>query len=98
MSAMRVRKAVITAAAKDQRVLPMQILFDQEGAERSVLSLVVHEAIRADIGDVGSLSRAHLQRHRRNRCDAGCTAILDQSGGTEPEGCGVPAGAARSRE
>lgn len=31
----------------------MQTLFDQEGTERSVLSLIVREAIRAGIGDVG---------------------------------------------
>jgi UTP--glucose-1-phosphate uridylyltransferase len=50
---MRVRKAVITAAGKNQRALPMQTLFDQEGIERSVLSLIVREAVRAGIGDVG---------------------------------------------
>jgi UTP--glucose-1-phosphate uridylyltransferase len=49
----RVRKAVITAAGKNQRALPMQTLFDEEGNERSVLSLIVREAIRAGIGDVG---------------------------------------------
>ena len=50
---MRVRKAVITAAGKKQRALPLQTLFDQEGNERSVLSLIVREAVRAGIGDVG---------------------------------------------
>jgi len=50
---MRVRKAVITAAGKNQRALPMQTLFDQEGIERSVLSLIVREATRAGIADVG---------------------------------------------
>jgi len=49
---MRIKKAVITAAAKDQRGLPMQTLFDQQGAERSVLSLIVREAIQAGIDDV----------------------------------------------
>jgi UTP--glucose-1-phosphate uridylyltransferase len=50
---MQIRKAVITAAGKDQRNLPMQTLFDQQGKERSVLSLVVREAVRAGITDVG---------------------------------------------
>jgi len=50
---MRVRKAVITAAAKNQRALPMQTLFDQDGVERSVLSLIVREAANAGIGDIG---------------------------------------------
>lgn len=51
--AMRVRKAVITAAGKKQRALPMQTLFDQDGVERSVLSLIVREAAHAGIGDIG---------------------------------------------
>lgn len=49
---MQITKAVITAAAKNQRNLPMQTLFDQQGVERSVLSLVVREAVRAGITDV----------------------------------------------
>jgi len=50
---MQVRKAVITAAGKRQRNLPMQTLFDQQGEERSVLSLIVREALRAGIEDIG---------------------------------------------
>ncbi|MBV9723994.1 MAG: UTP--glucose-1-phosphate uridylyltransferase [Gammaproteobacteria bacterium] len=49
---MRVRKAVITAAAQSQRTLPMQTLFDQQGVERSVLSLIVREAVRAGISEI----------------------------------------------
>lgn len=49
---MQVRKAVITAAARAQRNLPMQTLFDQQGMERSVLSLVVREAVRAGVEDI----------------------------------------------
>jgi UTP--glucose-1-phosphate uridylyltransferase len=49
---MQIKKAVITAAAKGQRSLPMQTLIDQHGCERSVLSLIVHEAARAGIEDI----------------------------------------------
>jgi UTP--glucose-1-phosphate uridylyltransferase len=49
---MRVRKAVITAAAQAQRTLPMQTLFDQQGVERSVLSLIVREVLRAGITEI----------------------------------------------
>src|ERR1019366_5543319 len=49
---MQIKKAVITAAAKGQRSLPMQTLIDQHGAERSVLSLIVQEAVRAGIEDI----------------------------------------------
>jgi len=52
MVPMQIRKAVITAAGEEQRTLPMQTLFDQEGIKRSVLSLVVREAVRAGISDI----------------------------------------------
>lgn len=44
---------MITAAARNQRALPMQTLFDQDGVERSVLSLIVREAAQAEIRDIG---------------------------------------------
>lgn len=49
---MQIKKAVVTAAAPGQRTLPMQMLIDQQGTERSVLSLVVDEAVRAGVNDV----------------------------------------------
>ncbi len=49
---MQIRKAVITAAAKAQRSLPMQTLIDEHGSERSVLSLVIQEALRAGIEEI----------------------------------------------
>ena len=52
ISGMQIRKAVITAAGRDQRNLPMQTLFDERGTERSVLNLVVREAVRAGVGDI----------------------------------------------
>jgi UTP--glucose-1-phosphate uridylyltransferase len=49
---MQIKKAVITAAGKAQRNLPMQSLFDQSGIERSVLSLIVGEALRAGLNEI----------------------------------------------
>lgn len=49
---MRIRKAVITAAGHGQRTLPMQTLFDQQGTERSVLSLIVREAVRGGVREI----------------------------------------------
>jgi len=49
---MQIRKAVVTAARQQQRNLPIQTLFDQQGNERSVLSLVVGEAVSAGIEDI----------------------------------------------
>jgi UTP--glucose-1-phosphate uridylyltransferase len=49
---LKVTKAVITAAAPAQRSLPLQTLIDRDGAERSVLGIIVGEVLRAGIGDI----------------------------------------------
>ncbi len=49
---MHIKKAVITAAAKAQRNLPMQTLIDRHGAERSVLAVIMQEAVRAGIEEI----------------------------------------------
>ncbi len=49
---MQVKKAVITAAARGQRTLPMQTLIDEHGAERSVLSLIIQQALHAGIHEI----------------------------------------------
>ena len=49
---MHIKKAVITAAAKRQRNLPMQTLIDGQGEERSVLAVILAEAVRAGIEEI----------------------------------------------
>jgi UTP--glucose-1-phosphate uridylyltransferase len=49
---MKITKAVITAAARKQRALPLQTLIDRDGAEKSVLSIMVEEALRAGIEEI----------------------------------------------
>jgi UTP--glucose-1-phosphate uridylyltransferase len=48
---LRVRKAVITAAGANQRALPLQTLI-QDGVEKSVLSILVEQALSANVGEV----------------------------------------------
>lgn len=50
---MKVTKAVITAAGKSQRHLPLQTLIDKDGIEKSVLEILIGEATQARITDVG---------------------------------------------
>ncbi len=50
---MRIRKAVITAAAGGQRDLPVQTLIDQQGNACSVLHLVIEEILRARVEEIG---------------------------------------------
>ena len=49
---MNISKAVITAAGKGQRTLPVQTLIDRDGTEKSVLQIVVEEALRGGIEEV----------------------------------------------
>lgn len=50
---MKITKAVITAASRKQRALPLQTLIDSDGAEKSVLTILVEEALRAGIEEIG---------------------------------------------
>ncbi len=50
---MKITKAVITAAGKSQRNLPLQTLVDRDGSEKSVLEILIAEATRAGINDIG---------------------------------------------
>lgn len=49
---MNVSKAVITAAARTQRMLPMQTLIDRDGQEKTVLRIILHEIRRAGVESI----------------------------------------------
>ena len=50
---MKIRKAVITAAGRQQRSLPIQTLVDRDGVEKSVLAILIEETRAAGIEEVG---------------------------------------------
>jgi UTP--glucose-1-phosphate uridylyltransferase len=50
---MDVRKAIITAAGRGQRALPLQTLVDRDGSEKSALEIIIEEVIAADVHEVG---------------------------------------------
>jgi UTP--glucose-1-phosphate uridylyltransferase len=49
---MEIRKAVITAAGRGQRTLPLQTLIDRDGVTKSVLTIIVEEALRAEVEEI----------------------------------------------
>ena len=49
---MRLKKAVITAAGKGQRTLPLQTLVDRDGVQKSALQVIIEEILSADINDI----------------------------------------------
>ena len=49
---MKITKAVITAAGRKQRSLPLQTLVDRDGGQKSVLRIIVEEALHAGVEDI----------------------------------------------
>ena len=49
---MKITKAVITAAAAAQRALPLQTLIDRDGEEKTVLSIIVEQALTAGMEEI----------------------------------------------
>lgn len=49
---MQISKAVITAAGRAQRALPLQNLHDRDGQPKSALAIIVEEALSAGIDDI----------------------------------------------
>jgi len=50
---MKINKAVITAAAPDQRKLSLQTIIDKDGIKKTVLEILIEEVVTADITDIG---------------------------------------------
>jgi UTP--glucose-1-phosphate uridylyltransferase len=50
---MDIRKALITAAGKNQRTLPLQSLVDRDGVTKTALAIIVEEILRAGIETIG---------------------------------------------
>ena len=44
---MKIRKAVVTAAAPQQRTLPLQTVVDRDGGTKNALQVIVQEALEA---------------------------------------------------
>lgn len=59
---MNITKAVITAAGRDHRTLPLQTLIDSDGAEKSVLSIIIEEVLRAGIEEICLVVRSGDER------------------------------------
>ena len=50
---MKISKALITAAGKTQRMLPLQTLVDRNGVARTALAIILEEALEAGIERIG---------------------------------------------
>lgn len=49
---MEIKKAIITAAGKSQRTLPLQSLVDRDGAQKTALAIIIEEVLDAGIEEI----------------------------------------------
>jgi len=49
---LRIKKAVITAAGQNQRALPLQTVIDRDGREKSVLGILIEQALTANVEQI----------------------------------------------
>jgi UTP--glucose-1-phosphate uridylyltransferase len=49
---LRIKKAVITAAGQNQRTLPLQTVIDRDGREKSVLGILIEQALTAGVEQI----------------------------------------------
>ena len=47
-----IRKAVITAAGKNQRTLPLQTLVDRDGVQKTALAIIIEEILRSGVEEI----------------------------------------------
>lgn len=50
---MKIRRAVITAAARNQRAIPLQMMFDRDGRQKPVINIIIEETLSAGVEDIG---------------------------------------------
>ena len=49
---MKVRRAVITAAARNQRTIPLQMMVDRDGRQKPVINIIIEETLSAGVEDI----------------------------------------------
>ena len=84
---MKIRKAVITAASRSQRSIPLQTLISSDGRQKSVLEILLEEIASAGIDDVCVVTCPGDEQRYAEACGAqsGRIRFLAQ---TEPLGYG----------
>lgn len=50
---MKIRRAVITAAARNQRAIPLQMMVDRDGRQKPVINIIIEETLSAGVEDIG---------------------------------------------
>ena len=94
-SIMNIKKAVITAAGKNQRTLPLQSLVDRDGQVKTALTIIIEEALAAGVEEIGVVIHPGDQASFATAAGTHASRLtyLEQA---EPLGYGHAVGCARS--
>lgn len=49
---MKISRAVITAAARNQRAIPLQMMVDRDGRQKPVINIIIEETLAAGVDDI----------------------------------------------
>jgi len=84
---MKISKAVITAAGRTQRALPLQTLVDRDGVSKSALRILINEAVSAGVEEICIvIAPGDREAYLRAAADqAGRLVFIEQ---TQPRGYG----------
>ncbi|MCP5519214.1 MAG: UTP--glucose-1-phosphate uridylyltransferase [Verrucomicrobiales bacterium] len=77
---MEIKKAIITAAGRNQRTLPLQVFIDRDGVQRTALGILVEEVLSAGVEEVAVIVHAGDAENYRSSVDAhdGRVRFLEQ--------------------
>jgi UTP--glucose-1-phosphate uridylyltransferase len=64
-STVQIKKAIITAAGRNQRALPLQSLVDRDGVAKTALCILIEEVLNAGVDSVGMVIRPGDQAELR---------------------------------
>ena len=92
---MKVRKAVITAAGRSQRALPLQTLVDRDGSQKSCLRVILDEALSAGVEHICVVVNPGDQAAYRDAAGDAAARLTFAEQPTPPRGYGHALYAAR---
>lgn len=73
---MEIKKAVITAAGKNQPTLPLQTLVDRDGIQKTALTIILEEVLKAGIDEICVVVRPGDQVSYRTAAGAQANRVL----------------------
>lgn len=84
---MEIKKAIITAAGKNQPTLPLQTLVDRDGTQKTALAIILEEVLKAGVEEICVVLRPGNEAAYRAAAGshAGRVRFVEQ---TEPRGYG----------